>query len=86
MLSKFRTFMVPASTVLCPCSADDLELLDKKEMELQTCLTDKMKLEDAMEWKWTWKNWGKRISMPLSPVQIVIYNTPNNVEYFKFFV
>jgi len=27
--------MVPGCTVLCPCSADDLVLLDKKETVLQ---------------------------------------------------
>jgi len=36
MFSKFRALMVSACTVLCPCSADDLVLLDEKEMVLQS--------------------------------------------------
>ena len=35
MLRKFRAFLVPGSRVLCPCSADDVVLLDKKETVLQ---------------------------------------------------
>jgi len=35
MLRKFRALIVPGCTVLCPCSADDLVLLDRKETVLQ---------------------------------------------------
>ena len=79
--------MVPACTILCPCSADDLVRLGKKETVLQgmfdrlteigRCCGMEMNVE---------KTRVTRISMQLSPIQIVICKTRNNVEYFNFFV
>jgi hypothetical protein len=87
MLRKFRALMVPAYTVLCPCSADDPVLLDKKETVLQGMLD---RLTEIGRWYGMEMNVEKtrvtRISMQLSPIQIAIYKTPNNVEYFNFFV
>jgi hypothetical protein len=36
--------------------ADDLVLLAREEKVYRACLIDWLKLEDAMKWKWMWKN------------------------------
>jgi hypothetical protein len=51
MFRKYRALMVPACSVLCPCSADDLVVLDKKETVLQGVFDRLSETEDAMEWK-----------------------------------
>ena len=78
--------MVPACTVLCPCSADDLVLLVKKETVLQSMFDRLTEIGRCcgMEMNVEKKTRVTRISIQLPPIQIVIYKTPKNVEYFNF--
>ena len=61
--------------------ADDLVLLAKEET-----VQDRLKLEDAMEWKRMWKKKNKvmGISRQPSSIQIITdWKQPEDVEYFN---
>jgi hypothetical protein len=66
---------------------DDPVLLVREETALQGIMSDRLKLEHAMEWKGMWKKTkAMGISREPSPVQIILDQKQlQNVDYLNYF-
>ena len=78
VLKDLKTSNIQRIQVICTVDyADDLVILAKEEMVLQG-VSVRLKLEDAMEWKWIWKiNMVMRICRQQSQIEIMIQGGSN---------